>query len=35
MLAVSFWPYVIPFSLMIDQAAAPPASLRVMFWVPD
>jgi cytochrome bd ubiquinol oxidase subunit II len=31
-LAVSFWPFMIPFSLDIDQAAAPPASLSFMFW---
>ena len=29
---VSFWPYVIPFSLTLDSAAAPPSSLRFMFW---
>jgi cytochrome d ubiquinol oxidase subunit II len=28
----SFWPYMIPFSLTIDEAAAPPSSLRFMFW---
>lgn len=31
-LAVSFWPFMIPFSLDIYQAAAPPASLSFMFW---
>jgi cytochrome d ubiquinol oxidase subunit II len=31
-LAVSFWPYMIPFGLTIDQAASPPASLHFMFW---
>lgn len=31
-LAVSFWPYMIPFSLTIDAAAAPHASLAFMFW---
>jgi cytochrome d ubiquinol oxidase subunit II len=31
-LAVSFWPYMIPFAITIDQAASPPASLRFMFW---
>jgi cytochrome bd ubiquinol oxidase subunit II len=31
-LAVSFWPYMIPFSLTIDQAASPPSSLEFMFW---
>jgi cytochrome bd ubiquinol oxidase subunit II len=31
-LAVSFWPYMIPFSITIEQAAAPNASLTFMFW---
>ena len=31
-LAASFWPYMIPFAVTIDQAASPPASLRFMFW---
>ncbi len=31
-LAVSFWPYMIPFSITIEQAAAPHASLAFMFW---
>ena len=31
-LAISFWPYMIPFSITIDQAAAPHASLIFMFW---
>ena len=31
-LAVSFWPYMIPFSITIDQGAAPPSSLSFMFW---
>jgi cytochrome d ubiquinol oxidase subunit II len=31
-LAVSFWPYMIPFSITIDEAAAPNASLAFMFW---
>jgi cytochrome bd ubiquinol oxidase subunit II len=31
-LAVSFWPYMIPFSITIDDAAAPHASLAFMFW---
>jgi cytochrome bd ubiquinol oxidase subunit II len=30
--AVSFLPYMLPFSLTIDAAAAPPSSLRFMFW---
>jgi cytochrome d ubiquinol oxidase subunit II len=29
---VSFLPYILPFSLTIAEAAAPPASLRFMFW---
>jgi cytochrome bd ubiquinol oxidase subunit II len=31
-LAASFWPYMIPFSITIDEAAAPHASLAFMFW---
>ena len=31
-LAISFWPYMIPFSITIAAAAAPPASLAFMFW---
>jgi cytochrome d ubiquinol oxidase subunit II len=31
-LAVSFWPYMIPFAVTIDQAAAPASSLDFMFW---
>ena len=31
-LAISFWPFMVPFSITIDQAAAPPASLGFMFW---
>jgi cytochrome d ubiquinol oxidase subunit II len=31
-LAISFWPYMIPFAVTIDQAAAPHASLAFMFW---
>ena len=31
-LAISFWPYMIPFSVTIDEAAAPHASLAFMFW---
>jgi cytochrome bd ubiquinol oxidase subunit II len=30
--AVSFWPYMIPFSITIDEAAAPHSSLAFMFW---
>jgi cytochrome d ubiquinol oxidase subunit II len=31
-LAISFWPYMIPFILTVDEAAAPPSSLAFMFW---
>jgi cytochrome d ubiquinol oxidase subunit II len=31
-LAFSFWPYMIPFSITIREAAAPHASLAFMFW---
>jgi cytochrome d ubiquinol oxidase subunit II len=31
-LALSFWPYMIPFVITIDQAAAPQSSLAFMFW---
>jgi cytochrome d ubiquinol oxidase subunit II len=31
-LACSFWPFMIPFALTVEQAAAPPASLAFMFW---
>ena len=31
-LAISFWPFMIPFSITIDAAAAPHASLAFMFW---
>jgi len=31
-LALSFWPYMIPFAITIDQAAAPHSSLSFMFW---
>ena len=31
-LAVSFWPYMIPFSITIAEAAAPHSSLAFMFW---
>jgi cytochrome bd ubiquinol oxidase subunit II len=30
--AVSFWPYMIPFSITVDEAAAPRSSLAFMFW---
>jgi cytochrome bd ubiquinol oxidase subunit II len=31
-LALSFWPYMIPFSVTIEDAAAPHSSLTFMFW---
>jgi cytochrome bd ubiquinol oxidase subunit II len=31
-LAISFWPYMIPFAVTAYQAASPPASLHFMFW---
>ncbi len=31
-LAVSFWPFMIPFALTVEQAASPPESLTFMFW---
>jgi cytochrome d ubiquinol oxidase subunit II len=31
-LALSFWPYMIPFVISVDEAAAPPSSLMFMFW---
>ena len=31
-MAVSFWPYMIPFVLTIEEAAAPQSSLAFMFW---
>jgi cytochrome d ubiquinol oxidase subunit II len=31
-LAISFWPYMSPFSITIDEAAAPHSSLAFMFW---
>ena len=31
-LAISFWPYMIPFSIKIEEAAAPHSSLAFMFW---
>jgi cytochrome bd ubiquinol oxidase subunit II len=31
-LAISFWPYMIPFSITIDEAASPHSSLAFMFW---
>jgi cytochrome d ubiquinol oxidase subunit II len=31
-LAISFWPYMIPFSLSVQDALAPESSLNFMFW---
>jgi cytochrome d ubiquinol oxidase subunit II len=31
-LAISFWPYMIPFAITIDEAKAPASSLAFMFW---
>jgi cytochrome d ubiquinol oxidase subunit II len=31
-LACSFWPFMIPFALTVEQAASPPASLNFIFW---
>jgi cytochrome bd ubiquinol oxidase subunit II len=31
-LALSFWPYMVPFTITIDQAAAPYSTLSFMFW---
>ena len=31
-MAVSFWPYMVPYSLTIEQAASPPSSLRFLFY---
>jgi cytochrome d ubiquinol oxidase subunit II len=31
-LALSFWPYMIPFAITINQAAAPHSTLAFMFW---
>jgi cytochrome bd-type quinol oxidase subunit 2 len=31
-LAISFWPCMIPFSITIEEAAAPHSSLAFMFW---
>jgi cytochrome d ubiquinol oxidase subunit II len=31
-LAITFWPYMVPFSITVGQAAAPHASLAFMFW---
>src|SRR5271170_2373551 len=29
---ISFWPYMIPFSITIEEAAVPHSSLAFMFW---
>jgi cytochrome d ubiquinol oxidase subunit II len=31
-LALSFWPYMVPFAITVTEAAAPPESLQFMFW---
>jgi cytochrome d ubiquinol oxidase subunit II len=31
-LAISYWPYMIPFTITIEDAAAPHSSLAFMFW---
>jgi cytochrome d ubiquinol oxidase subunit II len=31
-MAISFWPYIFPFSITIEEAAAPHSSLAFMFW---
>src|ERR1700720_4554822 len=31
-LALSFWPYIIPFVITVDEAVAPQSSLVFMFW---
>jgi cytochrome d ubiquinol oxidase subunit II len=31
-LALSFWPYMIPFVITINEAASPRSSLMFMFW---
>ena len=31
-LAISFWPYMIPFTITVEDAAAPHSSLAFMFW---
>jgi cytochrome d ubiquinol oxidase subunit II len=31
-LALSFWPYMVPFAITIEGGAAPPSTLAFMFW---
>ena len=31
-LAISFWPYMIPYVITVEEAAAPHSSLAFMFW---
>jgi cytochrome d ubiquinol oxidase subunit II len=31
-LAISFWPYMIPFAITVREAAAPHSTLAFMFW---
>ena len=30
--AISFWPYMLPYSVTVDEGASPPESTRFMFW---
>jgi cytochrome d ubiquinol oxidase subunit II len=32
MLGASFWPYMVPYTVTVEQAAAPPQSLEFFFW---
>jgi cytochrome bd ubiquinol oxidase subunit II len=32
-LGASFWPYMIPYTVTVQEAAAPPQSLEFLFWV--
>src|ERR1700732_5400019 len=31
-LTISFWPYMIPFSITVEEAASPHSTLAFMFW---
>ncbi len=31
-MAFSFWPYIVPYSITIEQGAAPTSSLKFLFW---
>jgi cytochrome d ubiquinol oxidase subunit II len=35
MLAASFWPYMIPYTVTVWDGAAPPQSLELIFWGSD